>query len=403
MSDIMNIRDYISKIKVNVVSDIPYLYGLTRGVDIIPTDKKMEAYTDGRRIYMSKDIIKSKYSYFIYAHELMHIAFLHPLRMNDIGKELNQKLYNLLADYRINKMLECYKGYTIPSEEAYKSIDSLEDLGFDLFLEQDELHDFKKYSTEYIYYKLSDISDKLKEQLSNYNKDVISTNTIISTSGDKVVVKKDCSFSEEEVKEMLSEGQTYAKIRGFEKGIFEEEISNYLNNSIRWEKIVVETTKRLFRKEKDYKKISKKSNYEGYPITPKLIRKKGVRLFIGVDTSGSMETKEISFFFGSLLNLVRRYKAVLKIMLVDCERQSLEEIKCISELKKYKLKGRGGTSFKPFMEYIDSSNIDLAVIFTDGCGDQTQIEYSGKCKIYWIITKDGNTEGFNFGRVLKMR
>jgi predicted metal-dependent peptidase len=366
----------------------------------------MLAYTDGRYVYMSEDLIKNRrLNYKIYTHEVLHIALLHTVRAEMIGNGLNKKVYNILADHRINNMLA----------EKIGKIDggvyNLQEYGFDKYLSKEEMEEYNKYSVDYLYSKMRDKSNQEKnnDKVERYENDIREGDGEGSPDGDKEGKgdkEKMCGnkgFNESEIREMLNSGVVYARSMGSQKGSVENCIENYCNKVIDWSKVVINNTYSLLEREADWSRINKKSYITDYPIMPRRRRKEGVKLLIGVDTSGSMNLDDISSFMGSLINLVKSYGAELDVMEVDSEKQLVFNVKSKKDLERVDIKGRGGTSFNPFIEYIKEHKTELAVLFTDGYGDQKSISYIGRCKVFWVISNGGCCDGFSFGKVMEMR
>lgn len=407
------LTEEIGRIKIRTIQSFPYLYGLTKGVDIKVIKGKMKAETDGRYVYMSEDLVKNRdLNYGIYIHELLHIALLHVDRIEGIGKEINMKLYNFIADYHVNRIILEKR---IPLHK--NSITSLNNVGFDEICSREELNDYRTYGIEFLYNKiLPHLPNGIND--SEYKMDVVGNDKGENDKGKfeskekrrKDLIDDECNhrssnnedkLKEEEIESMLREGQLYGKMMGSGKGTFEEMIDVRLNKIIKWDKLVLENSHKIFKKKNDYSRIHKKSNYNNYPLIPRRRNEKGKKFFIGIDTSGSMNTESIMDFLGSLCNLVKSNNAILDIMECDSEKQDVIRIKNKKELNQFNIKGRGGTSFKPFIDYITENKCDMGIIFTDGYGDQRALEYKGRCKIFWIITNNGDKEGFNFGRVIE--
>jgi len=345
------ITEEITRIRVLARTDYPYLYGLVQGVSIKMIEGKEKAYTDGRYVYMTEDLIRNRASNnFIYCHELLHIGLLHVERMKFLRVEKNMKIYNILADHRVNMLLS--EKLRIPEG----AIRSLEHFGFEDYLTEDEMRDYNKYSVDYLYNKLVKQGVEPPE---DYELDIVPDD-----SGEKGEDKGDSgsSLTEAEVRELMRKGQVYARSIGAEKGLLGEMIENMCNKYVKWDKIIINNTHSLFEKRQDWSRIHRKSYFDEYPVLPRQKRKDGVKILVGVDTSGSMDMSDISKFMGSLIKLVRTYNAELEIMEVDCERQKIFTVKSVRDLERVEIKGRGGTSFKPFISYIGERKADLAVL-----------------------------------------
>jgi predicted metal-dependent peptidase len=103
-------------------------------------------------------------------------------------------------------------------------------------------------------------------------------------------------------------------------------------------------------------------------ITP-ISNKVGVGdIVIGVDTSGSVSNKELSYFLGELNSLSDEVKPN-SITIITCDAQIQDVVKYESgeTVKDIVCKGRGGTCVMPVFDYIakENLNVDSFIYFTD--------------------------------------
>ena len=105
---------------------------------------------------------------------------------------------------------------------------------------------------------------------------------------------------------------------------------------------------------------------------------------IAIDTSGSVSGETVQIFVQKTYNILKEEesfftKIYLHIILCDAEIQEDIKITKQEEFDKYiknmKIKGLGGTDFRPVFEYVDKlienkefTNLKGLVYFTDGCG-----------------------------------
>lgn len=112
------------------------------------------------------------------------------------------------------------------------------------------------------------------------------------------------------------------------------------------------------------------------------------KILIGIDTSGSINLKELDEFFSEIYHI---YKAGAEIDVVEFDT-------CIHNQYHYKgkapthIKGRGGTSFRPFVEYSNNNikKYSLVLCFTDGESSLHDLHPVGK--FCWVITSDGRQQ-----------
>lgn len=120
-----------------------------------------------------------------------------------------------------------------------------------------------------------------------------------------------------------------------------------------------------------------------------LKHKKKVSILVAVDTSGSVETKELQDFFNEI-NYI--YKAGARVTIIQCDTQ----INGVSEYDGYtipKIKGRGGTDFNPPVEYYlkHKKDYESLIYFTDGGAPLPARSAQG---IVWVITSNGDHQDY---------
>ena len=127
----------------------------------------------------------------------------------------------------------------------------------------------------------------------------------------------------------------------------------------------------------------KESNRFAGALGHKLSKKHTI--LVGVDTSGSIGQKELDEFFSEIYHV---WKAGANVDIVEFDW-------VIQAQYKYKgktpaeVKGRGGTSFKEFVDYYNSNckKYTVALCFTDGYAN---LNVNPVGKFCWIITSNGN-------------
>lgn len=117
--------------------------------------------------------------------------------------------------------------------------------------------------------------------------------------------------------------------------------------------------------------------------------KKKVSILVAVDTSGSVATKELQEFFNEIDYI---YKAGARITVIECDTQ-------INKMVEYdgknipEIKGRGGTSFNPPIEYYIKHRKEYAslIYFTDG---YCSLPDKRPSEVVWIITSNGSHQEY---------
>ncbi len=98
-------QEEIQYIKEQVLAKFPLLGVTMRPLSVVPDDRIETAETDGHRIIYSPkffNTLSDEQKQFVFAHEVMHVAFNHILR----SKGRNHRLWNIATDAVINQILK---------------------------------------------------------------------------------------------------------------------------------------------------------------------------------------------------------------------------------------------------------------------------------------------------------
>jgi predicted metal-dependent peptidase len=127
--------------------------------------------------------------------------------------------------------------------------------------------------------------------------------------------------------------------------------------------------------------------YENMPIIEPLEYiedRKAKKLFIAIDTSGSVKGKVVEKFIEKTYNILKStdfFGAKTEVHIIQCDSE-IKEIKILKSsqeieeyIKNISLKGFGGTDFRPVFKYVDEifassqkNEVNGLIYFTDGDG-----------------------------------
>ena len=114
MSTVLERQEEIQYITEQVLAKFPLLGVTMRPLSVVADDRIGTAATDGHRIIYSPKFfstLSDEQKQFVFAHEVMHVAFNHILR----SKGRNQRLWNIATDSVINQIL---KNEKLPMTES---------------------------------------------------------------------------------------------------------------------------------------------------------------------------------------------------------------------------------------------------------------------------------------------
>ena len=136
------------------------------------------------------------------------------------------------------------------------------------------------------------------------------------------------------------------------------------------------------------------------------MRDEALKAVVALDTSSST-VGDLPVFFGELVSLMKSFgKFELDVIQCDAKIQDVEhysEAKVPPPNKKWRVRGFGGTDFRPVFDYIGKNmreQPDLLLFFTDGYGDAPK--QRPPYPVMWVLTSDGRQPA-DWGRVAHFR
>lgn len=411
----------IAKMKYQIAKNYPFFSPISRQIPIIyrpiilsSMGSPITAGTDGKRIYISDFFLVNSFEdkVTIMMHELLHVLWLHCIRVEMLKDKDYKMLWNLVTDCRINETLY-NKGHKPLEDSIVKEniMNEIKRLGFkeveNIPLSKiEETAGNLKLSSEQAYNFIRrwlKKSGKGKDE--NNGKGGEDEGKMPRPGyGDLLDPQDGKELTEEEVKKITE--RIHNAIRS---GIIEEKMrgegsENWSNvfddilvrKEVPWQRIVKNRIEKYLRGRRTWNKFHKKT-YIQQAIIPGFKKKRRIKIVIGIDVSGSISDDEFKKFVGEIFNLCKQYKAELIVVMFDYHIKNEYEVKSKKDFDKLKTRrGYGGTSYKDFFEKYGKEKVK--VVFTDGYGDQNEIEpYKGTI---WITT---GTENFNWGKVIKVK
>jgi len=113
---------------------------------------------------------------------------------------------------------------------------------------------------------------------------------------------------------------------------------------------------------------------------------KTMDIVVAIDTSGSISDEEVRQFLNEIEGIKRAYPC--RIWVLQCDTRILEEKKYARfEKIQFKMKGGGGTDFRPVFKWMEDKKLEQAqlVYFTDLYGEFPTAESTKVKKTIWII------------------
>jgi len=328
-------------------------------------------------------------------HELLHIAFFHLTDFEGMRKE-DPQLANIAMDIEINQYIDT----TILPDGA-----QLPEKYPDLYLED-------KKGTHYYY-------DKLKKEKESQQKDVMallkamengegecklpgSGETVTLPTHDWEEIEKLDEATAKVVKSQIGHivnqvAEQVEKSRGTVPGEITE-ILKRLNTiepaKFDWKGYI----KRFNGKSvKVYTKKSRRKVNKRLPDFPGLKIKQQKHILVGIDTSASVNNKELKEFLNEMYHMA---KTGSEITIAQCD-TAIKKVHKFNHREDLEIHGRGGTDFQPVIDYYNEHQrrFSCLMYLTDG---EAPVPENAKGNILWVLSSVSDMNEDLPGSVIKL-
>ena len=336
------------------------------------------------RLYINKELwdkLDDEEQLFVLRHECGHIMFKHMFLYQDLS---NHEIANIAEDIHINQYVDPKRTY-IDKYFYPESIEAPIDLG----------------SREY--YRLI-VNNKTKIKVkyvagSNGDSMIDPESLNGQTVDDHSKMAEDFGDLTEAEGELISNqidhiaknaAEQTLKQRGTIPGCFKKYIEGLFV-----QKPPVFNWKKYFRRligtqiSIDLKKTRKKESIR-FPDSSAVKYRKKSKILVAIDTSGSVNDKELCDFFSEINHIC---KSNVDVDICECDSQ-------IGRVYKYtgnwngSISGRGGTWFDPPVQYFnDHRDYTTLVYFTDGYAPLPSLKIRNN-QIIWVITSGGQHQNY---------
>lgn len=371
----------LTKTKIQLLKENPFYAYLSlflkfkedKTMDTMGVDKDGNLYYSKEFVEgLSIDELKG-----VFIHEILHLSFLHLLRLGS----RERLLWNIATDITANSIItqnnfNLPKGCFIPDSQ-----DKINVFG-------QVIKDISTKTAEQIYdeFNVKVMHIKMKGCGGNSNTQFPENAKHENYEGsfDNHIQSEGMSESEKRDEENLWKGRveeayTSAKMRGdIPKGI-ERLIGKLHESQINWRTLLQRYILSYLPYDYTYSKPNKKSVSTGYYM-PDYLKEK-IKVVVAVDVSGSIGQEELNDFISEVVGMARAYREriTFRFLSHDTEVQSnyLIENGNIEKIKQIQIKGGGGTSHISTFDYIKEKEKEtkVAVFFTDGYSDLEQIKF----------------------------
>ena len=360
----------------------PFFGTLAMFARFISTTTIPSAATDGRDIFVNPEFLKSlpsKEQDGVILHEVLHAALLHPLRLG----ERDLQLWNIAADLVVNGMILRQSGFELPPGG----------------LRDEKLEHF---SVEEIYELLRPVGANCF-QLGDL--DLLAMNV-----GDGVRQTTKTSESRESKhrdeltshwRQAIQQATAIARTTQWGKlpmGL-DRELESVVNPQLDWRSYL---WRYLVQTPTNFQGFDRR--FVGRGLYLEALQSESVRVYLAIDTSGSIDEKTLGLFIGEIKGIVGAYPHLeCDLYYVDSETYGPYPLTLEAPLPT--IEGGGGTSFVPFFDRVgetwDEHTQSICIYLTDGYG-----EFPIPAPAFptlWVVTPGGlDLSQFPFGESVRL-
>lgn len=398
----------------SAIEYLPGLASLALWCNFADTDENVIALTDGQTVYAGAGYEKfsEKERKFICLHEILHIALCHPSRFlllekQDVG--FDPQLLNIAADAIINKALENLTGLKTPSnawslekiwsalEKSEDAINSMQDskdqqpYSYSISSQKRKISNLtraeftlvSRWSCEELYYFLKaqarDFVGFVEVLFSLYQKDSLAGDLLSVRSASAQPPTQNGNFDQKRDWQ-----QRLSLLKGTMPELFQRLAGELPKTETPWEQVLRSLVQSVFQEKQqtNYSRPSRRwlalerdyrvSSGVNLPFSPEVTKKRGNRLAVALDTSGSIDGNLLGRFLTEIASLCSYNQRNLVLIIGDAEVHQIAEIdwrEAGEELAKLKYTGGGGTDFRPLIKAASEFSPDALIYLTDLYGE----------------------------------
>ncbi len=335
------------------------------------------AATDGREVFYNPAFIAALPAAQVdgvMLHEVLHAALLHVTRRG----ARDAKRWNIAADIVVNGML-FQNGFQLPDGVIRDP-------------------DLERHSVEEVYALLG---DDPQQELANPDLLEISPDAEPGEGQGRSPAQAGISQQAAKALERYWRDalqQAASAARGLGQGSLpvgaERLIAGVTQERLDWRALL---WRFLTRTPTDFANFDRRFVHAGLYV--ETLEAESVRVFVCVDTSGSVDDARMRDFLGEVRGITRAYPhARAQLYYADAAVYGPHDLEDLG-----KPEGGGGTDFRPFFERIAQDDVEnaVAVYLTDGYGDFPA--EAPDVPVLWIVTPGGLEDAqFPFGTVVRM-
>ncbi|MBF2066693.1 MAG: hypothetical protein IGS39_20090 [Calothrix sp. C42_A2020_038] len=377
-----DIQKLISASLIRLRTKSPFFATLALFARFIPTLQHQTAATDGKDIFYNPEFLLSlppAQLDGVLLHEVLHAALLHVPRRG----VRDPILWNFAADIVTNGIIMQQGTFELPGGLRDQQLEHL--------------------SVEEIYEILLQDANKYKEMWESGHAglaDLLDSSEGLDEEGDSISEARRAAL-EAHWRNALQQAAVIARSskQGTLPAGIERELGNVTTPQIDWRSYL---WRYLVQTPTDFTGFDRR--FIGRQLYLEALQGESVIVYVAVDTSGSIEGKQLQLFLSEVSGILRSYPHLqCELYYVDVEAYGPYELNPDRPLPKPQ--GGGGTSFIPFFDQVaerwDGHAQAVCVYLTDGYGIFP--DKAPQLPVLWVVTPGGmNLELFPFGESVRL-
>lgn len=324
-------------------------------------------------------------------HEIHHILSFHLNRSRKLKKKYSTLAINMAMDIVVNQHIDYLPPYATTLEQI--------NIKYSLKLQP---YMTMEYYADGIQLALSLLEEKDESEEDDSKENDVEKEYDAERTHD---LWEECAENDEETLKEFTEKLARLSDKGSSPIYLQEMLKGIAGNKgeIPWNIYLKKTMGTL---EGDKKKtVSRRSRRQPNRLDLRgELRGHTARITIAIDISGSISEEEFHGAVKEVFNIVKTYKHEITLIECDSEIRQVYKVKSINNIRKRSSSG-GGTKFTPIFNYVNNTNTNILIYFTDGKGEENLGVKPRGYKTLWIISGRGDKLSLNepFGIVKKLK
>ncbi len=342
---IMKGKDKMIAGRVKLIFTNPFFGMLATQLGLIETDKVPTAGTDGKCLMFNPeftDSLSRSEIVFLICHEVMHVVLLTHLRL----EHRDFDVFNQAADFAINLIL---------NDEGFSFIDGG-------LLEEK----FRDWSAEKIYAHLIENPDQ-QAKSNDWNIGAVMPGSLSEDGEPQPMTEEDIKREELRVKTQIQAAAASARKAGKLSKNISKIIDQICAPKANWRTILQQFLSEKAFVDWEYGTCHTRMLHQYGVISPVIGGESLGKLAMIIDTSGSVNEKELAQFAGEINDVLESYECEVTVIYCDTKISHIEHWTSDDLPLVLSIKSTGGTIQKPAYDWVaeNLSDASALIAFTD--------------------------------------